>query len=508
MADFAGSILTPRTRVLAGFVMALSNFMVVLDTSIANVSVPHIAGSLAISPDQGTWVITSYSVAEAICVPLTGWLTQRFGTVRCYIVSMIGFAMFSMLCGASVSLEMLVAARIGQGLCGGPIMPITQTLLLRVFPPHQRGTAMGLWAMTAVVAPVAGPLLGGTISDTLSWHWIFFINLPVAAVAVVGCWWTLRPVETPTERTRVDVVGIVLLVVWVGALQIMLDIGRTHDWFGSGEVVALGLVALVGFAFFVVWELTEKQPVVDLRVFRHRGFTSATFAMAVFYAAIFSSTVVTPQWLQTFMGYTASSAGYVIAWQGVFAVVMAPLVGKLTGRVDARWLVTMGTLWLCFTAILRSHWTSGADYWTLAIPHLLTGFGMPLSFVPITILSLSSVEPRETASAAGLTSFVRTLSGAVGASVATTIWVNREQIDRADLANIVNPSPGVFDQMAQHGMSAAQGRGVLEQMIELQAVTLATTQLFQIGAVAFALAACVIWIVPRPKRTASAGGAH
>jgi len=508
MTAFAGSILSPRTRVLAGFVMALSNFMVVLDTSIANVSVPHIAGSLAISPDQGTWVITSYSVAEAICVPLTGWLTQRFGLVRVYLFSMVGFAIFSMLCGLSVSLGMLVAARIGQGLCGGPIMPITQTLLLRVFPPEQRGTAMGLWAMTAVVAPVAGPVLGGTISDNLSWHWIFFINLPVAAIAVTGVWLTLRPVETVPEKTRVDLVGLALLILWVGALQIMLDIGRDHDWFHSGTVVALAVVAGVGFAFFLIWELTEKQPIVDVRVFRHRGFTSATLCMALFYASMFSSTVVTPQWLQGFMGYTASSAGYVLAWQGVFAVVMAPVVGKLTGRVDARWLVTCGTLWLCFTAILRSHWTANADYWTLSIPHLLTGFGMPLSFVPITILSLSSVEPRETASAAGLTSFVRTLSGAVGASVATTVWVNREQIDRADLTNVISPQPQVLDQLAQHGMSMAQGRGMLEQLVEQQAVALATTQLFQIAAVMFVLAAAMIWIVPKPKRAASAAGAH
>ena len=508
MAEFAGSVLSPRTRLLAGGVMALSNFMVVLDTSIANVSVPHIAGTLAISPDQGTWVITSYSVAEAICVPLTGWLTQRFGVVRTYLVCMVGFALFSMLCGMSVNLDMLVAARIGQGLCGGPIMPITQTLLLRVFPPKQRGMAMGLWAMTTVVAPVAGPLLGGTISDNWSWHWIFFINLPIAVIAVLGCYATLRPVETETERTRVDVVGLMLLVLWVGALQIMLDIGRTHDWFGSSLVVGLAAVSAIGFALFVVWELTEKQPVVDLRVFRHRGFTAAAFAMAVFYATLFSSTVVTPQWLQGFMGYTAASAGYVLAWQGVFAVVMAPLVGRLTGRVDARILVTTGTLWLCFTAILRSHWTSDADYWTLAIPHLLTGFGMPLSFVPITILALSSVEPRETASAAGLSSFVRTLSGAIGASVATTAWVDREQIDRADLANVISAPTGLFDQLAAHGIGAAQARGLLEQLVEREAVALATTQLFQIAAVLFVISAAVIWIVPRPKRAASAEGAH
>ena len=508
MAQAAEPTFPLRLAIAAGGIMALSNFMVVLDTSIANVSVPHISGSLAVAPDQGTWVITSYSVAEAICVPLTGWLVQRFGAVRTYTACMIGFALCSMLCGMSVSLGMLVAARIGQGICGGPIMPITQTLLLRVFPPKQRGTAMGLWAMTTVVAPVAGPLLGGTISDDWSWHWIFFINLPIAALCITGAIMLLRQVETPTQQAKIDYVGLILLVVWVGALQIMLDIGRDHDWFNSPGIQALAAIAAIGFAFFIIWELTAEQPVVNLRVFRHRGFTFAVIALALIYGTLFSSVVVTPQWLQGFMGYTASDAGYVLAWQGVFAVVMAPLVGRLSGKVDPRKLVTAGTLWLAMSVTLRTHWSTDVDYWTLAIPHILNGFGMPMFFVPITIICLSSVDPAETASAAGLSNFVRTLSGAVGTSFATTLFYDRQQIDRADLVNVLHPPPGFAEDLAQRGIGADQARGLLSLMVDQQAVVLSITQLFQIAAVAFAIAAATIWLVPKPKRTASTQGAH
>jgi len=508
MADDVTPSMSLRRCWIAGGFMALSNFMVVLDTSIANVSVPHIAGGLAISPDQGTWVITSYSVAEAICVPLTGWLAARFGAVRSYIWSMIGFGIFSILCGSSVSLGMLVACRVGQGLCGGPIMPITQTLLLRVFPPKQRGTAMGLWAMTTVVAPVAGPLLGGSISDNWSWHWIFFINIPIAMACIAGAWFMLRPVETESVRSRIDVIGLTLLVVWVGALQIMLDIGRDHDWFGSTEIWVLAIVAGVGFAFFVVWELTDEHPVVDLRVFAHRGFTSAVIALALIYGTLFSSVVVTPQWLQGFMGYTATDAGYVLAWQGVFAVVTAPLVGRMTGKIDARILVTAGTLWLAMSVVLRTHWTSDVGYWTLALPHILNGFGMPMFFVPITILCLSSVDPPQIASAAGMSSFVRTLSGAVGTSFATTLWANRQQINRADLVNVTQVPSGLTDQLAAHGLNPAQARSLFANLVDQQAVVLAIDQLFQIAAVLFVIAALTIWLVPKPRQLQSPQSAH
>ena len=493
---------------LAGTILALSNFMVVLDTSIANVSVPHIAGSLAISPDQGTWVITSYSVAEAICVPLTGWLASRFGTVRSYLFAMIGFGIFSVLCGLSVSLPMLVVCRIGQGLCGGPIMPLTQTLLLRVFPGQKRGQAMGLWAMTTVIAPIAGPLLGGTISDNWTWHWIFFINIPIAITCVIGSFIMVSKHETVPTRSRIDVGGMILLVIWIGALQIMLDLGRDHDWFASSLITGLAIVALVGFVAFLIWELTEANPAVDLRVFRHHGFSAAVVALALTYGTFFSAVVVTPQWLQGAMGYTAAWSGYVTAWTGVLAMVMSPIVGKLSGRMDPRSLVSFGMCWMGFTVFLRSFWSSDVDYWTLALPHFLMGFGMPLFFVPITILSLASVQPEETASAAGLSSFMRTLSGAVGTSIATTLWANEAVRDHAELAGLVNPPPGMQERFEAMGLSMSQIRGLVDQLVTRESLVLALDHVFQIATGLLLLSAILIWFVPRPTNPVDTSQAH
>jgi DHA2 family multidrug resistance protein len=490
-----------------GVILALSNFMVVLDISIANVSVPHIAGSLAIAPDQGTWVITSYSVAEAICVPLTGWLAMRFGTVKTYIFAMMGFGIFSVLCGLSTTLGMLVACRIGQGICGGPIMPLTQTLLMSVFPPQRRGQAMGLWAMTTVVAPIAGPLLGGPISDNWSWHWIFFINIPICVICVVGSWWGLRGQETATKKQRIDVGGLVLLIIWVGALQIMLDIGRDHDWFGSGLIVGLAIVAAIGFAAFVIWELTAEQPIVNIRVFRHRGFTASTFALSLTYAIFFAAIVVTPQWLQGMMGYTATWSGYVIAWQGLFAVMVSPLVGKFVQKTDPRRIFTFGVLWMAMTMVLRARWSSEVDYWTLMLPHLLLGFGMPMFFVPVTMITLAAVNPDEVPAAAGLSSFARTLSGAFGTSIATTVWQNGAEAQRAELTNIIQP--GLFlDRMAQAGFTGERARGYLEQLVMAQSYSLSLVHIYQTAAVLLVFSASVIWLAPRPRGPVDTSSAH
>jgi DHA2 family multidrug resistance protein len=501
------SPLSGARLILAGAVLALTNFMVVLDTTIANVSVPHIAGSLAISPSQGTWIITSYAVAEAICVPLTGWLASRFGTVRTFVFGVMGFGLFSVLCGLSQTLAMLVICRIGQGLCGGPLMPLSQTLLFRIFPPQQRAQAMGVWAMTTVVAPILGPILGGTISDNWSWHWIFFINIPVVAICAFGAMRFLAPAETPTERAPVDGIGLSLLVLWVGALQLMLDLGREHDWFGDPMIVGLAVTAVVGFAVFLVWELTDRRPIVDLSVFRHRGFTFAVLALSATFATFFASVVIIPQWLQVSMGYTATYAGYVTAMTGIAAVVMSPVVAKLTTRVDPRLLVCVGVLWLAFTALLRTRWSSGADFWTLAFPQLLQGFGMPFFFIPLTTIALGAVEPEETASAAGVMSFMRTVAGAIGTTVAVSLWDDRARAARSEIVARLNPD-AVSTALQANGFSLDQIRRAIEQLVERESMAVATDQIFFLAAAVFAVAAATIWLAPRPARAVGPGAAH
>nr|MBA3812832.1 DHA2 family efflux MFS transporter permease subunit [Caulobacteraceae bacterium] len=407
---------------VAGVLLALANFMVVLDITIANVSVPSIAGGLAVSPSQGTWVITSYAVAEAITVPLTGWLAQRFGAVKVFTAAMVSFAAFSALCGLAPSFGALVTFRVLQGLSGGPMIPLSQTLLSRIFPPSQRPMAIGLWGMTTVVGPIAGPLLGGALVDTAGWPWVFFINVPVALACAFFSWRLLASRETPTRRRPVDAVGLGLLVLWVGAMQIMLDKGKDLDWFGSPLIIALAITAGVGFVAFIIWELTDADPVVDLRVFRHRGFAASTVIMCVVFGTFFSSVVLIPLWLQTNMGYNATWAGRAVAPQGILAVIMSPIVARLTTKVDIRLLVSFGVLVMAAVSFWRTSFASDITFWGVALPQLALGFAVPFFFIPLIGLALGSVNPAETASAAGLMNFTRTTAGAFAVSITTTAW--------------------------------------------------------------------------------------
>ena len=454
-------------------------------------------------------MITSYAVAEAICVPLTGWLTKRFGTVRVFALGMAGFGIFSMLCGMAWSLGSLIAFRVGQGLCGGPLMPISQTLLLSIFPKEKHAQATGIWAMTTIVAPILGPILGGTISDNWGWHWIFFINVPIAAICSVAAIALLRRAETGIEKAPIDVVGLVLLVIWVGALQIMLDLGREHDWFGSAFIVGLALIAAAGFSFFTAWELFELKPIVDLKVFRHRGFTVSVTALVFAYGTFFASLVVIPQWLQSSLGYTATWAGYATAFNGVAAVIMAPIVAKLSTKVDERLLVSFGILWLGGTSLIRVFWwTSGADFWTLALPQLIQGAGMPFFFVPLTTLALGAVKEDEVASAAGVMNFLRTMSGAVGTAIVTTMWYDGAQSKRAQLSGMLNGGEATMQSLQAHGFTAGQSRQFLSNVVDGQSTALATGSVFVTAAITFAAAATIVWLAPRPKHAVAAGHAH
>ncbi|SEQ54885.1 DHA2 family efflux MFS transporter permease subunit [Sphingobium sp. YR768] len=501
------SRLSPRSRTLAGLVLALSNLMVVLDLTIANVSVPHIAGNLGISPDQGTWIITSYAVAEAICVPLTGWLAMRFGVVRMFTLSMIGFGLFSVLCGLSSTLTMLVACRIGQGICGGPIMPMSQTLLMRIFPPETRGRAMGLWAMTTLMGPALGPIVGGYISDNWSWHWIFFINLPIAALCVFAAQALLRPVETDTAKIPIDKVGLFLLVFWIGCLQIMLDIGRDHDWFADPMIVALALMAFIGFLVFVIWELTEEHPVVDLRVFRHVGFSSGLFTLSLCFGSYFASIVVIPQWLQMSMGYTATWAGIVTAMTAMAALFTAPIAARMMTKVDARLLISCAVAWIGIMSLVRAHWTSGVDFGTMIIPQFVQGFALPFFFIPLTTLTLGSVLPSETASAAGLQNFVRTMATAIATSLVLTEWGDSQRVSRSEMASVLQPDQ-TQSVLTNLGFSVEQARQTISNLVEQEATVIAVDHVFFISAIILFAAAVIVWIAPRPRANVDTSAAH
>jgi DHA2 family multidrug resistance protein len=490
--------------------LAMANFIAVLDMTIANVSMASIAGSLGISASQGTWVITSYSVAEAIIVPLTGWLAGRFGAVRVFTTAMTLFGGFSAMCGLSHSLEMLVFGRIMQGLSGGCLMPLSQTLLLRVFPKERAPAAMALWAMTTLVAPVLGPILGGSICDNLSWPFIFFINVPIALGCAPLIARLLKRFESEKIKAPIDIIGLVLLVVFVGALQIMLDIGKDHDWFAAVEIRALAAIATTGFLAFLAWELTDQNPIVDLRVFRHRGFTASVFTLSLGYGSMFGANVLTPLWLQSYMGYTPTWAGMTMAWSGTTAVLMAPIAGLLMARkLDPRRLVFLGLMWIAAVMLLRTYVTVDVTYWQIAIPLILMGLGLPLFFVPLTTLALGSVEEHETASGAGLQNFLRTMSGAVTTSLVTTAWDDKTTTAHAELAGLADRSGDTMRTLTGAGMSHDAALNQLNGMVQGQSVMIATNQLMFMVALAFALAACAIWLAPRPTRAvdpAQAGG--
>ncbi len=491
----------------AGFILAFANFMVVLDLTIANVSVPNIAGGLGVSANQGTWVITSYAVAEAITVPLTGWLAQRFGSVRTFVTAMAFFGLFSALCGLAPSLNVLVVCRVLQGLAGGPMMPLSQTLLLRVFPKDQAGKAMGLWAMTTVVGPIAGPILGGLICDNYSWPWVFFINVPFAAMFSFLAWRMLAGQETPTKKLPIDFAGLAIMIVWIGALQIMLDQGEDLDWFNSPFIVCLLITTIIGFVSFLIWELTAADPIVNLRVFANRGYAIGSVVMCLCFGSYFAAVVIVPLWLQTNLGYTATWAGYAVAPAGVFAVVVSPIVAKLMTKVDPRVLLFIGVGGLASTMAMRSAFASNINFAAIVTPQFAQGLFMPLFFVPVFALALGALKPQDIAGGAGLLSFTRTMAGAFATCIATTFWSDTARRSRVQLLNQTDTGAAVH-RMTGLGMSHGQAIRQVEGLIQSQSVMLATDKLFLYIAVLMAIAAFSVLLIPKPKRGTAPVAAH
>ncbi|WP_347333347.1 DHA2 family efflux MFS transporter permease subunit, partial [Ralstonia pseudosolanacearum] len=493
----------------------LATFMNVLDSSIANVSIPAISGDLGVAPNQGTWVITSFAVANAISVPLTGWLTQRFGQVRLFVTSILLFVLSSWACGLAPNMGTLIAARILQGAVAGPMIPLSQSLLLSTYPPAKSSMALALWGMTTLVAPIMGPIFGGWISDNMTWPWIFYINIPVGILAAYATWVIYKDRESPTRALPIDRIGLALLVIWVGSLQLMLDRGKELDWFNSAEIVTLTVVAVVGFAFFLVWELTEDHPVVDLTLFKGRNFSAGVVAISVAYGLFFGNLVILPLWLQTIVGYTATDAGLVMAPVGIFAILLSPVIGKNLPKMDARWVATTAFITFALVFWMRSRFTIQVDTWTLMVPTLIQGAAMAMFFIPLTSIILSGLRPERIPAASGLSNFVRIMFGGIGASISTTVWDNRSALHHAQLVERANPynpayasSLGDYTQM---GMPSLQANGAIERIISQQAAMMGANDIFWISAVLFIVLIALIWLT-RPAKSAggaeAAAGAH
>ena len=482
--------------------LGLGTFMQVLDTSIANVSLPAISGDLAVSPNQGTWVITSFAVSNAIALPLTGWLSRRIGEVRLFVMSTLLFTLASWLCGLAPNLAMLIAFRVLQGAVAGPMIPLSQSLLLRNYPPEKKNLALALWSMTVVVAPILGPILGGWITDNISWPWIFYINLPIGLFSASLTWALLKARESETVQLPIDKVGLALLVIGIGTLQILLDKGNDLDWFESPQIVMLGLVSVVALVYFVAWELTEKHPVVDLRLYTQRNFLVGSMILSIGYLVFFGNVVILPLWLQTQMGYTATWAGLAAAPIGVLPVFLSAFVGKNMHKMDLRLWATFSFAIFAGVSFWNSAFNTGVTFEDIVIPRLIMGIGVATFFIPLMALTLSEVPHTQLASATGLSNFTRILAGSFGTSLSITLWDRRSDLHHSVLSEHVSDlTPATVDALNQlHalGMAAPADKAMLNRVLEQQAVMQSTNEMFWLSGWFFVALMLLVWFARPP----------
>ena len=501
----------PGVRVLTAFCLALGTFMQVLDTTIANVTIPTIAGSLGVSTDQGTWVITSFAVANGISVPMSAWLMQRYGLVKTFVVSVLMFTATSFMCGVAWSLPSLILFRVLQGASSGPMIPGSQALLIYIFPPERKSTALVIWSMTTLVAPICGPILGGYLADNWSWPWIFLINVPVGLVAAGVSWRNLSALETPRRALPIDGVGLGMLVVWAGALQIMLDKGKDLDWFASPMILTLAIVSILVFIAWLIWELTEKHPIVDLTLFKSRNFVVGVTAFSLGYSVMFGNLVLLPLWLQTQFGYTAIWAGLVAAPAGAVSVLISPFVGRSMGKLDARWFASGSLLAFAISYYMRAQFTMQADFGSVVMPMLMQGIGMGAFFVSMLTIMLEGLPPERIPMASGLSNFLRIIAAGFATSITTTFWDRHEAVYQTQLAGASSAFDPSLQSAMTHlnsvGMDDSAGLAVLTRELVRQAYLLSSIEFFSISAALCAALVVMVWFTRRAVSNAPVAAA-
>lgn len=483
--------------------LSLATFMLVLDSTIANVAIPTIAGDLGASSSQGTWVITSFGVANAISIPITGWLAKRFGEVRLFLIATLLFVLASWLCGIANSLEMLIVFRVLQGAVAGPIIPLSQSLLLNNYPPEKRGMALAFWSMTIVVAPICGPILGGWISDNIHWGWIFFINVPIGLAVVLISWKLLEGRESRISHQPVNTIGLILLALGVGALQLMLDQGRELDWFNSTEIVVLTIIAAVGLIALIIWELTDDNPVVDVSLFKSRNFTVGCVSTSLAFLVYSGTVVLIPLLLQQVYNYTATWAGLAAAPVGLLPILLAPIIGKFGNKIDMRILITISFMVYALTFYWRAvTFEPEMTFMDVALPQFVQGLAVACFFMPLTTITLSGLPPEKMASASSLFNFLRTLAGSIGTSLTTFMWYNREAVHHTQLTEVINPynpiSQQFFQTMGSFGLSEEQTASYLARQITAQGFIIGANEIFLVSAITFISLVVVIWFAKPP----------
>jgi MFS transporter, DHA2 family, multidrug resistance protein len=469
----------------------LATFMEVLDTSVANVSLPHIAGNLSATPEESTWVLTSYLISNAIILPATNWLGYFFGRKRFLIVCIGIFTLSSALCGAAGSLGMLLVARVLQGAGGGALQPIAQAVLLESFPSESRGSAMAVYGMGIVVAPIIGPTLGGWITDNYSWRWIFYINLPVGILAVLMALWFIEdPPYIRSQRPgRIDYIGFGLMAVGLATLQIVLDKGQEEDWFSSAFIVRCVMIAAVALVAFIIWELRSNEPIVNLRVFANRNFavgTALIFAMGI---VLYGTAALLPLFLQTLLGYPAAESGLAVSPRGIGAIVSMILVGRLVGKVDGRYLIMFGFAVVGISTYVLGDINLEISIGSVAWPQVFAGFAMGFVFVPLTVMTTGTLSNEQIGNATGIFNLMRNVGGSFGIAAVTTMLARGAQVHQAAIVSHLTPYDPAFRErlselMGTMGGSLATGSerayGAMYQMVLRQSSLLAYIDNFRL----------------------------
>jgi DHA2 family multidrug resistance protein len=506
---------------LVASAVMISTFMEVLDTTVVNVSLPHIAGSLSATPDEATWALTSYLVANAIILPMTGWLANRFGRKRLLMGSVAGFTLASFFCGFAPNLPLLILFRVIQGATGGGLQPLSQAILLEVFPPEDRGKAMAFWALGIVVAPMLGPVLGGWLTDSYSWRWVFYINVPIGIIALFMTYtFVFDPPYIKRRAGGVDYWGMGLLVVGIGALQIMLDKGQEEDWFSSHFIMTLAVLAAIGLIGFIVRELNTEHPIVDLRVFRYRTYAAGVFLMTVLGFVLYGSTVLVPLMLQTLLGYPAVQAGIAMLPRGLGSFLAMPLVGLLMSKIEPRRLLGTGILVASFSFWRFSHLNLDVGYWDLFWPLIIQGSAMGLLFVPLTTITNDPIPKEEIGNATSLFNLMRNIGASIGIASVTTILARHQQSHINILGSHVSPyDPAAqltIQSMIARMMAGGSDRATATQqayaaiagMVNRQAYMLAFNDAFRFMMIVFLLMLPLILIMKKPQHKGGAIAAH
>ena len=506
---------------LVATAVMFATFMEILDTTVVNVSLPHIAGSLSASIDESTWALTSYLVANAIVLPLTGWLANYFGRKRLLMISVTGFTIASFLCGLAPTLSILVVFRVIQGLTGGALQPLSQAVLLEAFPPRDRGKAMGFWGLGIVVAPILGPVVGGWLTDSYSWRWVFYINLPVGIASIVMTkLFVFDPPYVSRKSETIDYWGIGLLAVGIGSLQVLLDLGQQKDWFSSTSIQVLAVLTVVSIAVFIWRELHVEHPVVDLRVFKIRTYSTGVFLMTVLGFVLFGSLVLLPIMLQTLLGYPSLQAGIAMAPRGMGSFLAMPLVGLMVAKVDPRRLLALGLCGGALTLYWLGNLSLSAGYWDIFWPQFIQGVSLGLIFVPLTTISMDPIPKEAMGNATSLFNLMRNIGGSVGIALSTTLIARRAQENISLLGrhvSVYDPQARAFLEglratMMARGADLAtateRAHAMTFGLVARQASMLAFVGVFRMLALIFLLMLPLLLLMRTPKHRRPGAALH